>query len=48
MRKSSKKPVTGEPIGIVISEGTRDEVPPRFLAYIWGPAPEDLTEPKAA
>jgi hypothetical protein len=39
-----------EPIGIVISRGSRDEPPPRFSAYVWGqqsdatPAPA----PKAA
>jgi hypothetical protein len=32
---------TDEPVGIVISRGTRDEVAPRVSAYIWGPVPED-------
>jgi hypothetical protein len=39
-----------EPIGIVISRGQREEQPPRFSAYIWGPAPEvsgPVTEPPA-
>ncbi|NUO63838.1 MAG: hypothetical protein HOQ11_06195 [Gemmatimonadaceae bacterium] len=29
-----------EPLGIVISQGSRAEQAPRFLAYVWGPAPE--------
>lgn len=40
-----------EPIGIVISRGSRDEATPRFSAYVWGPAPEegrDSVESKAA
>ena len=39
-----KKPVeqtsAEEPLGIVISQGNRAEETPRFLAYVWGPAPE--------
>jgi hypothetical protein len=29
-----------EPIGIVISRGSRDEAVPRFCAYVWAPGPE--------
>ena len=29
-----------EPLGIVISSGSRDEESPRFAAYVWGPVPE--------
>lgn len=29
-----------EPIGIVISRGSRAEPIPMFSAYVWGPAPE--------
>ncbi|HSC33374.1 MAG TPA: hypothetical protein VLD17_16730 [Gemmatimonadaceae bacterium] len=29
-----------EPVGIVISNGKRDEPTPAFWAYMWGPAPE--------
>ena len=28
-----------EPIGIIISRGSRAEEPPRFSAYVWGPFP---------
>ena len=28
-----------EPIGIVISRGSRTEDAPRFAAYVWGPVP---------
>jgi hypothetical protein len=34
-----------EPIGIIISRGDRAEQKPVFAAYIWGPAPEPVTEP---
>ena len=40
-----------EPIGIVISRGSREEATPLFWAYVWGPAPEqdaDQVTPKAA
>ena len=40
-----------EPIGIVISRGSREEATPVFWAYVWGPAPEqdaDQVAPKAA
>lgn len=28
-----------EPMGIIISRGSRAEDPPRFSAYVWGPVP---------
>jgi len=36
-----------EPVGIVISRGSRGEAPPKFSAYVWGPAPE-LTNAEAS
>jgi hypothetical protein len=33
-----------EPIGIVISRGSRQEDVPRVFAYVWGPAPEPTEE----
>lgn len=30
-----------EPVGIVISRGSRDEATPRFSAYVWGPIPDE-------
>jgi hypothetical protein len=33
-----------EPMGIVISRGSRDETAPKFSAFVWGPAPEDGVE----
>ena len=30
-----------EPMGIVISGGSRVEATPRFSAYVWGPVPEE-------
>ena len=29
-----------EPVGIVISRGSRAEPAPAILAFVWGPAPE--------
>ena len=40
-----------EPIGIVISRGSRQEAAPRFTAYVWSQLPEPTAlavEPKAA
>jgi len=33
-----------EPVGIVISRGSRDEPTPAFFAFEWGPAPEGKSE----
>ena len=30
-----------EPIGIVISNGSREEVAPKFAAFVWAPAPDE-------
>lgn len=43
MRLSRKQNTTGEPIGIVIADGSLPTTEPRFLAYVWGPVP-DLDE----
>jgi hypothetical protein len=40
MRKAAASKEESEPVGIVISRGSRDEPTPAFFAYIWGPAPE--------
>lgn len=45
MQITRRKNSDQEPIGIVISRGTRDEATPVFRAYVWGPAPEAGTEP---
>ena len=29
-----------EPVGIVISRGSRAEQTPKLVEYVWGPAPE--------
>jgi hypothetical protein len=31
-----------EPLGIVIADGARADVTPRFVAFVWGPAPEAI------
>jgi hypothetical protein len=40
MAQRRKAEVEQEPMGIVISRGSRGEQTPRFTAYVWGPAPE--------
>lgn len=42
MKKAYLLPNTDEPIGIVISRGSRAEPIPMFSAYFWGPAPEPV------
>jgi hypothetical protein len=37
-----------EPIGIVIADGAKSDVVPRFSAYVWGPAPTDTDEERKA
>ena len=46
MKKTREVPESQEPIGIIISRGDRTEARPIFSAYIWGPAPEPVAEPK--
>jgi hypothetical protein len=36
-----------EPIGIIISRGSRFEAPSRFTAYVWGPVPEESDVPES-
>ena len=43
MSKVRPVEIEEEPVGIVISGGSRAEKAPRLVAYVWGPAPE--TEP---
>jgi hypothetical protein len=40
MAETKRKRVVEEPLGIVISRGSREETPPTFSVYVWGPAPE--------
>jgi hypothetical protein len=40
LKHHSKDIDTLEPMGIVISRGSREEDAPRFAAYVWGPVPE--------
>ena len=39
--KQAQVELEQEPVGIVISRGSRDEATPRFSAYVWGPAPDE-------
>ena len=52
MKGKQKPTVDGEPVGIVISRGPRNEKAPTFSAYMWAPDPEGddkgMTEPKVA
>jgi hypothetical protein len=40
MAETKRKRAAEEPLGIVISRGSREETPPAFSVYVWGPAPE--------
>jgi hypothetical protein len=40
MAKGRSKEPEQEPVGIVISRGSRAEQTPVFVAYEWSPAPE--------
>ncbi len=40
MAKNRKTEIDEEPMGIVISSGSRAEATPKLSAYVWGPAPE--------
>jgi hypothetical protein len=44
MKKRIVETGSKEPLGIVISQGSRAEETPRFAAYVWGPAPEPDTD----
>ena len=50
MKKQVESSTAMEPLGIVISQGSRVEQAPRFWAYVWGPAPEAEADaaPRAA
>ncbi len=43
MAKNRVAEIEQEPVGIVISRGSRAEQTPRLTAYVWGPAPEPET-----
>jgi len=45
MTMSRPKVQAEEPVGIVISRGSREEAAPKFWAYVWGPVPEDVEIP---
>jgi hypothetical protein len=40
MKSSSEKSYQDEPVGIVISRGSRAEPAPIFHSFVWGSAPE--------
>ncbi len=42
MKATTDNQRSGEPVGIVISRGSRAEPAPIFCAFVWGAAP-DLT-----
>jgi len=44
MKKVREITEQDEPLGIIISRGDRGEQRPVFSAYIWGPAPEPVTD----
>ncbi len=44
MSRISRKVDVAEPIGIVISRGSREEPRPTFWSYEWAPGPVDHSE----
>jgi len=49
MIKKTDETRSDEPLGIIISRGSRDEPTPIFSTYVWGPAPDPSdTASKAA
>jgi hypothetical protein len=46
MKAKKEDLVQGEPVGIVISRGTRAEPAPIIHAFVWGPAPELTAVPQ--
>jgi len=48
MKATTKLSHDQEPVGIVISRGSRIEPTPTLFAYVWGPAPEVSDEPREA
>lgn len=52
MKQTRQSTDVQEALGIVIADGGRAEITPRFAAFVWGPAPEPMpheeTESKAA
>lgn len=41
MNRNAQAEIEQEPIGIVISNGNREEAQPRFTAFMWSPVPEE-------
>ncbi len=48
MKATKKLNSQQEPVGIVISQGARNEPARTLFAYVWGPAPEITDEPREA
>lgn len=46
MKGPANNQLDQEPIGIVISRGSRKEHVPVVSAYVWGPVPEPTDEPR--
>jgi hypothetical protein len=44
MKQQRQVEMEQEPLGIIISGGSRVEDVPRFSAYVWGPVPTGETE----
>jgi hypothetical protein len=41
MNPTAQAELEQEPIGIVISSGSREESAPRFTAFMWSPVPDE-------
>jgi hypothetical protein len=48
MNQTSEAKRSDEPLGIIISRGSREEPTPIFPTYMWGPAPEPAEDASKA
>jgi hypothetical protein len=48
MNQTSEAKRSDEPLGIIISRGSREEPTPIFSTYIWGPTPEPAEDASKA
>ena len=48
MNQNSEARRPDEPLGIIISRGSREQPTPIFSTYVWGPAPEPADDASKA
>lgn len=48
MTKKPDSKRSDEPLGIIISRGSKEEPTPLFSTYVWGPAPDEANDASKA